>query len=126
MRTEIESRKTAHSKALNIFGKLSIDTIWAERFIDNDINGPTEMTHIPKSQCYVKSGNQERLDNSFSTKEIRPTHVDVWNQRSVNRKRGLGWNTNYEVKNAAPDFSFKPNLTKSPKTSVETLEDFLS
>ena len=87
MMTVIRDRKTPHAVTANIYGGLSTDTVWADCFKDNDEDGPCVKKHIPKSQVYVAANTQGLEDYKFTSKDLRPTHTTVWNQKAKNYKK---------------------------------------
>ena len=97
MMTVIRDRKTPHAVTANIYGGLSTDTVWADCFKDNDEDGPCVKKHIPKSQVYVAANTQGLEDYKFTSKDLRPTHTTVWNQKAKNYKKYGKFMTNYQL-----------------------------
>ena len=98
MNTEIKHRKTPHSVTSNIFGGKSTDTIWAWAFENGKIDDRPVKKHIPKAQAYVASDNQDLPDNQFKQTDMRPYHVDVWNEKAKNFARYGKFMVNYELR----------------------------
>ena len=117
MKTVITTRKTPHATENTVNGVKGPHLVLKERFVDGDPNGKTEMAFIPQSQCYPSSGRQDLPDYQFTASDLRNSDCDVWNARSKNRRKGLGWNTDAEIEekcNSGNLLEFLPNNSAVP------------
>lgn len=90
-------KKEAPVIVANLEGGFSVDTILAEDFVNDDVNGKTKHQNIPRAYCYVKEDVQDKLDTNLNHKDYRKCSIRVWKQKEKNLRLHGKFMTNYDL-----------------------------